>query len=40
MSSGDPAGALRDGALALMKGGAPPRDWAAFTVIGSGRGPV
>jgi len=40
LAGGDPAGALREGALALMRAGAPARDWAAFTVIGSGRGPV
>jgi CHAT domain-containing protein len=34
-----PATALREGALAMMRAGAPPRDWAAFTVVGSGRGP-
>lgn len=40
LAGGDPAGALREGALALMRARAPARDWAAFTVIGSGRGPV
>lgn len=39
LPGGDPAGALRDGILARIEAGAPMRDWAAFTVIGSGRGP-
>lgn len=39
MPGGDPAGALRDGVLARIEAGAPARDWAAFTLIGSGRGP-
>jgi len=40
MPSGDPAAALREGALARMRAGAPARDWAAFTLVGCGRGPV
>ncbi len=40
LPGGDPAGALREGALALIGAGAPAREWAAFTVIGSGRGPA
>ena len=35
----DPASALREGALAMMRAGAAPRDWAAFVGVGSGRGP-
>jgi CHAT domain-containing protein len=37
LSGGDPAQALRDGVLARIEAGAPMHDWAAFTVIGSGR---
>ncbi|MEZ5184152.1 MAG: CHAT domain-containing protein [Candidatus Nanopelagicales bacterium] len=36
----DPATAVQEGVLAMADAGAPPRDWAAFTVIGSGRGPA
>ncbi len=39
MPAGDPATALRAGALASMRAGAPPREWAAFALVGSGRGP-
>jgi CHAT domain-containing protein len=39
LPGGDPAQALRQGALAMIEAGAPTREWAAFTVIGSGRGP-